>query len=694
MRKITFLLTLLLFLTTAIYAQENPKIIKEDFNISEDGFKEAWKNVSKGNRLYKQKLKGGYELALDYYLKAYEFDANNAQLLYKIGICYVKVADEKNALKFIEAAFDADALVTGDIHFWLGRVYHLNADFKKAITEYTDYQDALDVKALKINRYNTAKYIEEANTGLKLQETPIRVLIDNLGEKVNSKYPDYAPVFVSYKDSTVFFTSKRDNTTGGKRNPVTKEYFEDIYFTTFLNGGWYDAKGLTKPLNSKGNDASVAMSTTGYEMLVYRGKKNRGNIYKADYKFRAEKWGKPKKVIKKINTKKFKETTLTFSYDSSIVFFVSNSKKGYGGKDIWVTHRRPNSNTGWSRPKNLGPTVNTEYDEEAVFLTANDSILYFCSKGHNTIGGYDLFKTYWLLDKSWTEPINLGYPLNTPDDDMFFSIDKEGRSGYYASKGNEDNYGDFDLFSVIFLGAEKQNFQDNEDELIGFVKKPANEIVLEEPILIQTMKMMVVRGTVTEFSTAKPLYATIEIIDNATNEILQTIKTNATTGAYTVMLPSGKNYGMTVNAEGYMFHSENFEIPADATLSEKVIDVQLLPFDPGSKIVLRNVFFDTGKYILRPESYTELNKLAQVFTLYPTLVIEISGHTDNVGTASKNKLLSLNRAKAVVDYLISVGVPATKLVAVGYGSEQPVADNTTKEGKQLNRRVEAKVLSK
>jgi len=676
------------------YSQQNPKIEKEKFKVDEAGYTEAWKNIKKGNRLYKQKLKGSYELALDYYLKAYEYNADCAELSYKIGICYIKKSDQKNALKYILEAYDTDAFVTSDIHFWMGRAYHLNENMPKAIASYKDYSDALDIKALKKSTYNTERRIEECNNGIEIMKTPVRVLIENLGPGINTEQPDYAPVFVTYLDSVVLFTSKRPTTVGGKRNPLTKEFFEDIYFTSFINGKWHDAKSYPKPINSKGNDAAVAVSSNGYEMLVYRGNKYNGNIYKADFNYDNDKWGRPKKVIKRINTKRHQETTLTFSHDSAVIYFVSNSKKGYGGKDIWVTRRRENSNLGWSKPKNLGNIINTEYDEESVYLTNNDSVLYFASKGHKTMGGFDVFKSYKLMDGTWTEPINLGYPINTAEDDMFFSIDQAGRTGYYASKGNADNYGDYDLYSVIFLGKEKPNYQDNEDELVAFVKKPTEEIVLEEPVFIKTMKLTIVKGKVTEFSTAKPLYATIEIIDNATNEVLQTIKTNAQTGEYTVMLPSGKNYGMTVNAEGYMFHSENFEIPAETEFQEIVIDIQLLPFDPGAKVVLRNVFFDTGKATLRPESYPELNKLGQIFLLYPALVIEISGHTDNVGNAANNKLLSQNRAKAVVAYLVSIGVPEIRLVAAGYGKDQPVADNATAEGRQLNRRVEAKILSK
>jgi len=692
MKKIIFLLTLLILVSSVIYAQENPKIKKDEFKITDIGFNKAWRYLKKGNRNYRQHVKGSYSIALDYYLEALEYNEDCAPLLYRIAVCYESIGDEVNTLKYIKQAWDLDAFLTKDIHFWLGRAYHLNSQFSKAIEEYEEFKDGLTVKQIEKDKYGLSRYIAECEIGKELEKKPVRVIIDNLGEGINSKYPDYAPVFASY-DSIVLFTSRRNTTLGGKRNPLTNEYYEDVYFTSWLNGKWWESKSFDKPINSTGNDASVAISTSGQEMLIYRGNERSGTIYKADFKPITKKWKKPKRIIKKINTKKYRETTLTFSRDSTTVYFVSTNKKGLGGKDIWVCHKKPNSNVGWSRPKNLGANINTKFDEESVYLTENDSVLYFASTGHKSMGGFDIFKSYWLPDGTWTAPENLGYPLNTPDDDLFFSISKDGRTGFYASRGNEVNYGDYDLFSFIFLGPEKPLLQKNEDDLIAYFKEPVKEITMESPIFIQTMKLTVVKGTVTDFSTAKPLVATVEIIDNATNEAIQTIKTDAT-GQYTVMLPSGKNYGMSVSAEGYMFHSENFEIPSETQFQEIIKDVQLLSLDPGAKIVLNNVFFDTGKATLRTESYPELVRLAQVFALYPKIIVEISGHTDSDGSDVANKTLSKNRAQAVVDYLVSISVPLSQLIAVGYGEEQPRAENKTKEGKQLNRRVEAKILSK
>ncbi len=697
MKKFLTIFLLVFFVaSTAIYSQERVKIKKKEFQITDVDFKNAWKNLRKGTRLFRQDKKGSYRMAIEHLETAYEYNPNYAPLAYELGISYIKTHDEKNGLKYIQEAFDLNPNVAKDINFWLGRANHLNADFENAILEYKNYRTKLDERELKRKGDKINKLIQECESGIKLKAEPVSVIINNLGDSVNTSYPEYSPVFAPY-DSVVFFTSRRPNTTGERRNRrVTNQYYEDIYYTSALNGVWQEPAQMEKPINKRHNEASVAVNPKGTGILIYRGNKGSGNIYISFKKLKNNGelvWKRPKQVIRKINKRKYRETSLTFNHDSTLVYFVSNRKKdGYGGKDIWMSRRRGNSNSGWTKPVNVGGKINTIYDEESVFLLQNDSVLYFASEGHNSMGGFDLFKVHKLPDGRWDEVKNVGYPMNTPDDDMFMFVNKDRRTGYFTSRGQENNKGDFDLFEFFFY-SPKDMMPDSEDDLIAYVKEPVNELLMEDPVIIKTMRLTVVKGIVSEYETMKPLAATIEIVDNATQEVIQTIQTNATTGEYTVMLPSGKDYGMSVNAEGYMFHSENFNIPAASGYQEIQKDVQLLPIDPGSKVVLRNVFFDTGKSTLRPESFPELNRLAEAFTLYPNLVIEISGHTDNVGSNSYNQKLSQDRAQSVVDYLVSIGVDRTHLVAKGYGESQPVADNDTKEGRQLNRRVEAKIIS-
>lgn len=694
MKKILTIFLLTFFIAGTAFSQQKVKIKKKDFYTTDIDFKDAWKNLKKGSKLFKQKKKGSYQQAIDGLLAAYEYNPDNPMINYQLGVSYLQSHDEVNGLHYIEEAFDLNATVTEDIHFWLGRAYHLNAKFEDAITEYKLYRDALSDKDLKKQQNIINKYIKECESGIELANTPINVIIDNLGDSVNSPFADYSPVFAPY-DSIVFFTSRRPNTIGGKRNrKVSNEYFEDVYYTSALHGTWQTPAQMDKPINSRHNDASVAVNPNGTGVLIYRGNKGSGDIFISFKKIKGngdDKWTKPKQVIRRINKKKYKESSLTFNSDSTIVYFVSNRKKGYGGKDIWMSRRRGNSNSGWTKPVNVGKPINTIYDEESVFLQ-DDSVLYFASKGHNCMGGYDLFKAFILPDGRWGDVVNMGYPLNTPDDDMFMFMNTDNRTGYFTSSGQDDNQGDMDMYEFFFY-TPKDMMNDAEDDLIAYIKEPVNELIMDEPVVISTMRLTVVKGIVSEYETMKPLYATVEIIDNATQEVVQTIQTNATTGAYTVMLPSGKDYGMSVNADGYMFHSENFNIPSANGYQEITKDIQLLPVNPGSKIVLRNVFFDTGSATLRPESYPELNRLAEAFKLYPNLVIEISGHTDSRGSAASNMALSQNRAQSVVDYLVSIGVERTHLVAQGYGEDQPVADNATADGRQLNRRVEAKIIS-
>ncbi len=696
MRKILTLLILgLLILNTAIVAQPKVKIKKKDFYVSDENFDMAWKNFKEGNHLFKQNLHGSYQMSIEPLKIAYQYNPDYAPLNYELGVASIKIADFKDAQKYLEDALDLNPEVAPDIHYWLGRAYHLNSKFGDAIDEYNMYKSSLSDNERKRKLVAINKLITECENGKKLKKNKLSVIIENLGEKVNSKYPDYSPVFAPH-DSIVYFTSRRPNTTGGRRNKaVSNEYFEDIYYTSALNGVWQAPAQMPKPVNSKSNDASVAINPQGTGILIYRGNKHDGDILLSMKKERANgtiKWTRPKPVIRKIDKKNSKETTLTFNHDSSVVYFVSDRKGGKGGKDIWMSKRRGNSNSGWTRPVDLGSNINTFFDEESVFLTDNDSLLYFASKGRNSIGGYDLFKSHLLPDGRWSEAQNLGEPINTPNDDMFIFVNPNQRTGYFTSNGQPNSYGDFDLYS-FFIYKPKKIMSENNDDLIAYIKTPVNELLMDEPVPIKTMRLTVVKGVVSEYETKKPLYATVEIIDNSTQQVVQTIKTNANSGAYTVMLPSGKDYGMSVNAEGYMFHSENFNIPAASGYQEITKNIQLLPVNPGSKVVLRNVFFDSGKSTLREESYPELNRLAEAFKLYPNLVIEISGHTDNVGSASYNLSLSQKRAQSVVDYLISIGVPATHLIAKGYGESQPYTSNDTKEGRQLNRRVEAKIIS-
>ncbi len=701
MKKVLGILILSVFFLTNAFSQASTsvKVKKRDFYTTDVDFKQAWKNYKKGNKYYKENQKGSFKLAITpYLLEAYKYNPNYPVLNYQLGVSYVINRDKTNGLKYMKAAYNLDPDVSEDIHYWLGRAYHLNGEFETAIVEYKKYRDALSKSGLKDQAKHINKFILQCDNGVKMSDaTETNVFIDNMGKTVNSEYADYGATYAS-EENVVYFTSRRPIYDKKNRQNVNvgNEFFEDIFSTEATDGKWQTAERMGRSLNRKGNDAVVSINAKGDEMIIYRGKKNAGNVYKKVKKIKKNgkvKWSCSKKVSKRINRRKARETSVAINSDTTMIVFVSDRKrKAYGGKDIWMLKKKEGTKNRWYKPVNLGKNVNSIYNEETVFFSANDSILYFASEGHTSIGGYDIFMSKMQDNGSWGEAENMGAPLNTPGDDMFMVVGADNRTGFYTSSGQDDNYGDLDVYEFFFYTPKKAN-GDSEDNLIAFDEDPRIEVLKEDVIAIKTMRMTVVKGFVTEYETNKPLLATIEITDNATQEKIETITTIESTGAYTIMLPSGKDYGISVGAEDHMFHSENFNIPKVSQYQEIHKDISLLPVNTGAKIVLRNVFFDTGKSTLRPASYPELNKLADAFKKYPKLVVEISGHTDSQGSATTNQRLSQNRAQSVVDYLISIGVEKTHLYAKGYGEDQPVADNKTAEGRQLNRRVEAKIIS-
>ncbi|MCW3070671.1 MAG: hypothetical protein JWO44_561 [Bacteroidetes bacterium] len=683
MKKIiTFLVCIF---SVAAFAQ-NVEFTKENFKDNKDGLKEAKNNIEAGDKLFEQ---GSifYKQAIDPYLLANKFNPNNAQLNFKIGKCYLYSNYKLKSIPYLEKALQLNPSVDPQIHYVMAKAYHLDMQWDKAITEYKAFQATLTkVDEFKDLIEEVNKHIAECLTGKELVKKPLRVFIDNVGAEINSQYPDYGPV-ISADESVMLFTSRRPNTTGGAIDPGINEYYEDIYISTKKDGKWTTAQNMGKPINTEDHDANSGLSADGQKFLIYIGKNN-GDLYEAELK--GESWSKPERMNKNINTD-FHESSACYSPDGKSVYFVSDKPDGgLGDRDIYMSTKDEKGK--WGKAVNLGPTINTAYGEEGVFIHPDGKTMYFSSQGHKTMGGYDIFKSV-LENGKWSDPVNLGYPVNTPDDDVFFVTSASGKHGYYASF-NSNGFGEKDIYMITFLGYEKPLVLNNEDNLLASQTAPVKETVIAPTVQIKEAQLTILKGVITDDLTKKPLEATIEIIDNQKNEIIASFTSNSSTGKYLVSLPAGRNYGIAVKKENYLFHSENFDIPNTAAYQEVVKDVALKNIAVGSKIILKNIFFDFDKATLRPESTNELERLTKLLTDVPTLKIEISGHTDSKGADAYNKTLSNNRAKAVVDYLITKGIAADRLTSVGYGEEQPIDTNDTDEGRQMNRRTEFKILSK
>jgi len=625
-------------------------------------------------------MKGGaLKIALEHYLHAYTVNSEVPLLNYRIGVCYLNTINRVRSIPYLEKAERLMPDVSRDIHFLLGIAYQLNMEWDKAIAEYELYKTGTAPELAAAMAPEINKRIAECNTGEILVAHPVHVSIENLGAVVNSPFPEYGP-FVTADESTLYFTARRDNTLGGLMDDFDNEFYEDIYVTQKENGKWTAPKNLDIPINTDFHDAIAGLSADGHRMFVYRGDVNGGDIFES--RLNGYEWTKPVNMGKPINSK-YHETSACLSNDEKTLYFVSDKPEGsYGGKDIYKSELQKNGK--WGEPVNLGPVINTQYDEDGVFLHADGKTLYFGSKGHETMGGYDIFKSVWNDSaQTWSKPENIGYPINTPDDDVFFVMSASGKHGYYASV-KTGGYGEKDIYMIDFSG---------ETSAGGNLIASTGSMASEPPCII-VANLTLLKGLVQDAETGKPVLASVEIVDNAKNKTISTFESNAGTGKYLISLPSGKNYGIVVKANGYLFHSENFDIPSMQDYQEVTKDILLDKLEVGKKMVLNNIFYDFDKATLRSASIAELERLVALLNEKPSLKVEIASHTDNRGAPVYNQTLSEARAKAVVDYLVEHGIKKSRLEFKGYGMTDPVANNESSDGRQLNRRTEFKIVGK
>ena len=671
---------------------QNVEFDKDNFKEDKEGFKLAKENLKQGDELFGMGAVY-FKEALPFYAKANAFNPNNADLNYKLGQCYLSSIEKDKALPHLEKALQLNPSIDPTINYHLGKAYHLQLEFDKAITAFSKFQKTAQATQDPKLMNELQMRIKHCYNGKELVKNPVRVFIDNLGPNINTPYNEYGAV-ISADESVLLFTSRRPGSTGGKIDEFINEQFEDIYISEKLpDGSWTPAKNLPKPINSDNHDANSGVSADGQKFIIYLGKFNGGDLFESTLE--GTEWSKPEPFGKNINTD-YHEPTACYSPDGNALYFVSDKPGGFGDHDIYVSFKDEKGK--WGVAQNLGNVINTPYGEEGIYMHPDGKTLYFSSQGHNSMGGFDIFKTVFdVSTKTWSKPENIGYPVNTSDDDVFFVISANGKRGYYTSMDSK-SLGLRDLYVITFLGPEKPMILNGEDNLIASAAKPVKEIVVAPTVEVKEAQLTLLKGVISDFITKDKLGAEIEIVDNTAIKVIATFKSNTSTGKYLVSLPAGKNYGIAVKKEGYLFHSENFDIPATAAFQEVEKDIELKKLAVGGKIVLRNIFFDLDKATLRPESTAELERLTKLMNDVPTLKIELGGHTDSRGSDTYNQELSQKRAKAVVDYLTAKGIAADRLKWAGYGETQLVNKcsngvQCSDEQHQENRRTEFKVLS-
>jgi outer membrane protein OmpA-like peptidoglycan-associated protein/tetratricopeptide (TPR) repeat protein len=681
------ILTVGLLVPAVLLGQEEVTIKKKEFKTGvEIGFKEAWSSVKEGDKQFKEG-RGTFDLARDYYLYANQYNPDNAELNYKIGACYLFTDDKYIAIDYLLRAYDLNEEVSQDIHLLLGNAYQLVLEFEEAASHFKEHKLTLDEDEQEIYSSVLAKRLTECQHGRSLSQDPVRVILQNLGENMNSKYDDYNPIF-AYGDSALYFSSRRPFGKA-KRNPLDNKYNEDIYRSTHSGSGFEMAVRLGKPFNTENNEAVVGVSADGNKLLIYRGYEQNGKLEIITFNPEKAKWSRSKVLDKKLLSKDG-ETSAALSADGSELFYVSrNARLTAGGKDILYT--RLNEKGKWEEPRNIGGLINTPYDEEGVFITADGKYLYFASQGHNSMGGFDIFRSGRSDNGGWTAPENLGYPINTPDDEVLYIMDKNGDYGYYSTI-REGGLGSKDIFKVVFLGSEKELVTSMKDQLVAGPGETKRGF-LTKPRLPNLDTSIIVTGRVLDtLDGVRPVMASLSYMDpqGAIQEV-RTVTNDS--GVYVANLPEATIYGVEINATGYLYFLDVLDLLGESGEEKVVQDFYLQKIEVGTKVVLENIYFQTGKAVLRPESNNALDQVVRFLQNNPGMKLEISGHTDNTGTLRINQKLSRDRAKSVVNYLVGRGIPETMLVYEGYADSQPVAPNDTAEGREKNRRVEFKVLS-
>lgn len=577
--------------------------------------------------------------------------------LIKAGI-YKEKKDYAAAEQCLLKVIEINKKEFAEAYALLGDIYSEQFKFGNAYRAYLDYLNNKKLKEesrLVYERKAYANYIADS-----IVTHPVPFDPQNMGDKINSAQSEYHPSLLADGSFMIYTVLEPGTSTNCA---ALNGKLEDFYQSFNKNGEWTMRQNSGRPLNTDCNEGAANLSPDGRYLFFAATTKlgpyeNSMDIYYSEKS--GNTWTLPKPLPAPVNTSSF-ESQPSFSSDGRTLYFASNRGGGLGGTDIWKTIRQEDGS--WSVPVNLGKPVNTVGDEISPFIHPDNQTLYFASNGRYGVGGHDFY--YSRLDEAggFNEPKNLGYPINTPYDERSLVISADGTRGYFASKNIEGGMGEFDLY-YFELYKEAQ------------------------PVFTTYLK-----GHIYDEKTKIPLKANFELIDVETGKTIISSFSDEKTGDFLVSIPENRKYALNVNANGYLFYSDAFDMKLNDKKEPFLLDIALKPIEIGNTIVLKNIFFDTDMFVIKQESMAELDKLVELLNKNPKLKIEIAGHTDNQGSKTHNQTLSQNRAKAVYDYLVTRGISSTRLSYKGYGDAVPIADNNTEEGRAKNRRTEFKVTA-
>lgn len=642
--------------------------------------------------------------ALDVFKQAIELNPSNAKAHYMAGKAIIETINKEESLSYFKKAYELNDDVADDILYCIGSAYHYGYKINEAIEYFNKYLNYVPIS----NYSQSEKMAEVAKTERKIYECgvaksilkrPVKVEIKNLGEIINSVDEDYAPV-LSLDMNTMYFTSRRKGGTGADKDN-DNEFFEDIYVSTKTDGVWGAPANLGTTVNTVLHESAIGLSADESQLYIYvDNDKHKGDIF-VSKKSKAGTWSVPTPLDKTINSPSI-ENAITITADGKTMYFTSNRPGGKGGMDIY-TSTLDKSNK-WTAPINLGDTINTEYDDEAPFIAADGITLFFSSKGHEGMGGFDIFKSQKdTTNNKWSIPLNLQYPINSTDDDIYFSISSDGKQGFFSSV-KPSGMGDVDIYAIVLdealfkeLASADSVTKKKLATITANPNKDADDDEVKEKVKQPVINPFKINIKVVSKVDKKPLDATIEIrTENGEGEKINDNVVNGNFDYQFLNTTEKRRYIVTIQKEGYLFKSTHIWINPNSKNGEGLTyTFELDPIQVGAKGVMRNIIFEIDKFTLSEKSNLELNKLLGLLKGNTSMNIEIVGHTDNTGNPAYNKTLSKQRAEAVKAWLIKRNIAASRLQTKGFGEEMPLASNDDEEeGRELNRRTEFVIIKK
>ena len=577
--------------------------------------------------------KEDFQKALFMFKELLKMDTENANLNFKTGFCYLNtVLEKKQSIAYLQKAIKnvnlnskpenhLEKSAPVETYFYLAKAYHLNYQFEKAI-------NLLDTLKIIVPDYRSEfteniDWLEETcKYGIELMKYPVKIFVTNLGNTINSEYDEHSPVF-SADESTLIFTSKRKGTTGGKMTD-DGQYFEDIYISQRKDDGtWTVPVSISSNINTPGHEASIGLSVDGQELFIYKDESNvinqkDGNIYYS--KLEGDIWSKPIKLGPTINTK-YNENHASLSADGEQLYFTSNRPGGYGGMDIYFSNKLPNGE--WGEAQNLGTIVNSAEDEIGPYIHPDGVTLFFSSKGHANMGGFDIFFSTKDEEGVWTEPTNIGYPINTTADDVFYIPTPDGMRAYYASQ-QTGGIGCNDIYLITLPKSEEK-------------------------------LLTVMSGIITMSDGTLPKNITITVTDKDTKEVVGIYTPNSKTGKYLFILNSGKNYNVTIEADNFLPYTNDLYVKEGTSYREIEQAVKLEPVILGEQLTKEYYFhFEPMSTKLNDKEFNDLVTIAKKLqsSKYAEIILPMGPY---------NADLNFVRAEIITENLVDYKVSEKKI---------------------------------